>query len=261
MACHIVQVKQDWSNNTSEVRVEGLLKNKTTDVIRHDPVNIGRWITGSAAFQDSDWNIYILPVKFAPNNIEIFISHSFTLKHNSDGTRDVHFIFKYGKTDLPSFPDYQTVEGTLTLDRIPLRPTKPGQPQFSSEAPTTLLVSWTAPTDDGGNAITDYILRRYDGATTNGTHLDSSSNTLSRRITGLTPGATYTFTVVAKNASQGAANGFSPESDPNTITTVSGGNVKYTGTWHKAIPYVRHLGVWKQAIPYVRSGGTWDKTG
>ena len=260
IGCQITEVFQALDKNITLVRIDGLLQNQSTDVLQHQAQNIGCWITGDLIFQGPYFNIYILPVKFSPNNVQTFITGYAYVIHDSDGNRTVNFTVKYGKTGMLSFPDDQSVSGTLVLDRIPVRPGKPGQPQFSNEAPTTLSVSWTAPTDDGGSGITNYILRRYDGTDTSGNHLDSSGDTLSRNLTNLVPGATYTFTVVSINGSQGPANGISLESNPNTITTTSGGYVRFNGAWIKAIPYVRQLGQWKQALPYVRDNGIWKKT-
>jgi hypothetical protein len=80
----------------------------------------------------------------------------------------------------------------------------------AASAPTSLVVSsgrsgmsvsWTAPTSNGGSAITDYLVEY---ATTSGgaytAFSDGTSTTTSATITGLTAGSTYYVRVAAVNA-------------------------------------------------------------
>ena len=71
---------------------------------------------------------------------------------------------------------------------------------------TTGLLSWVAPTNNGGSAITGYDVKRSADGGTNWTTLVSSFTTTSFS-TALPPkGGTYTFTVVAKNPGGSSAN-------------------------------------------------------
>jgi Fibronectin type III domain len=259
MAIKIVQVSQDFSFNTSLVRVEGLLKNIGPNTVTHAVKNIGHWIGGDGGYNDGAFSIDL-----KPGDVMTYVSQTFMLQHDSNGYRTVHFSTGYGVTNLDRFPNNESMTTGLVLDRIPQNPSKPGQPQFSDEAPTKVTVTWTPPADDGGSAITNYILSRYEGASASGYHLDYSGNRLIRHLTDLDPGKTYTFRVVASNYDPSSSillrSGISPPSDPNTITTLAGVWVQHGGRWKKAIPYIRHNGKWKQAIPYVRSGGVWKRT-
>ena len=62
------------------------------------------------------------------------------------------------------------------------------------------LVSWTAPTDDGGDAVVSYDIVVNPGAR----HVASPGTGTSRVVTGLTNGTAYTFSVSAKNTIPGA---------------------------------------------------------
>ena len=76
---------------------------------------------------------------------------------------------------------------------------------------TAVTVSWSAPTDDGGAAITDYKVVSSDG-----TVIDAGTNTTTT-FSNLTPGTTYTFSVYATNsANQTSAASLSP---PVTVPT------------------------------------------
>lgn len=59
---------------------------------------------------------------------------------------------------------------------------------------TTVTISWSAPSSNGGSAVTGYTVSR-----TGGPSYDVSANVLSQVFTGLTDGQSYTFTVIAKN--------------------------------------------------------------
>ena len=75
-------------------------------------------------------------------------------------------------------------------------------------------VSWTAPEDDGGSAITGYTITPFIGSTAQDP-VDVSGSTTSKTITGLTNGTAYTFRVKATNAvGTGANSAASPAATP-----------------------------------------------
>ena len=98
-------------------------------------------------------------------------------------------------------------------------------------------VSWTAPADDGGAAITNYTVT----STPDGKTCTKAAPPLNCTVTGLTNGTTYTFTVRAQNSSgQGpasaASNAVVPVAPPavpgaplNPLATA--GNGSATVTW------------------------------
>ncbi|MSV61056.1 MAG: hypothetical protein F2901_06755, partial [Actinobacteria bacterium] len=79
--------------------------------------------------------------------------------------------------------------------------TVPGAPtgvMASIDNDGKVVITWKAPTDNGGNAIKDYIVKSCVG-TTCAIAADSTSNTLSATISGLALRTSYTFIVAAKN--------------------------------------------------------------
>ena len=84
---------------------------------------------------------------------------------------------------------------TPTGSAVPTVPTS----LSASAGNTQATVSWSAPTSNGGSAITGYTVTPFVGATA-GTAKTVTATTLSTIITGLVNGTTYTFQVYAGNA-------------------------------------------------------------
>ena len=83
-----------------------------------------------------------------------------------------------------------------------------------------VALSWTAPADDGGSAITDYVVQfSSNGGTTWTTFSDGVSITPSATVTGLTNGTLYYIRVATKN-SAGPGGYVSITATPRTIPGV-----------------------------------------
>ena len=108
--------------------------------------------------------------------------------------------------------------------------TAPGAPTIRNDATagnTTATVNWTAPTDNGGRAITEYRVRAFNSAGTlvtgrNVTGIPGGAT--SAQVTGLTNGTAYKFKVSASNTPDGQTNVWGAESAfSNTVTPTAGG--------------------------------------
>ncbi len=110
----------------------------------------------------------------------------------------------------------------------PSAPTVPGAPTGVSATAgnTSAAVSWTAPTNDGGSAITSYTVTPFIGSTAQTpVTVTGSPPATSTTVTGLTNGTAYTFTVSATNATgagpaSAASNAVTPSAPP-TVTSVT----------------------------------------
>ena len=99
----------------------------------------------------------------------------------------------------------------LTQPSVPVAPTGVTATPGNGSA----QVSWTAPSDNGGSAITKYTVTPYIGsAAQTPVTVTGTPPATSTTVTGLTNGTGYTFKVSATNA-----NGLGPDSSPsNTVT-------------------------------------------
>ena len=107
----------------------------------------------------------------------------------------------------------------------PSAPTAPGAPTGVSATAGngSATVNWTAPSSNGGSAITKYTVTPFIGSTAQTpVTVTGSPPATSTTVTGLTNGTSYTFTVSATNAvGDGPASSPSNAVTPNVAPTVT----------------------------------------
>ena len=120
--------------------------------------------------------------------------------------------------------------------------TVPGAPSGASAAAgnVSAVVTWTAPSFDGGDQISGYTVVASDSTTpaNGGESCTWTAGPLTCTVTGLTNGDAYTFTASATNSvgvgpASSPSNAVTPATfpDPPTILTVTPGNASATVTW------------------------------
>ena len=144
--------------------------------------------------------------------------------------------------------------------------TVPGQPTSVSGIAgiNQVVVSWTAPTSDGGSALTDYVVEySTNSGTTWITFADAVSTTTSATATSLSNGTGYIFRISAKNvAGLGLASTSTssvvPRTSPSAPTAVAGisGNAQVALTW--SAPSVNGgASISDYGVQYSSDGTTW----
>ncbi len=127
-----------------------------------------------------------------------------------------------------------------TVTPSPILPGAPTGVSAANAQNASSKVSWTAPADNGGSAISAYTVTAADATTSanGGQTCKWTSGPLNCTVSGLTNGDRYTFTVTATNAvgtgaASGASNVVIPATVPGapTIGTATPGNQSATVTW------------------------------
>jgi hypothetical protein len=148
-----------------------------------------------------------------------------TFAHDANGYGSINYSASANMVNLGS----ASASGSLTGARIPKAPVTNGAPVVSAIMPTTATVTWPANTNNNGASIDQYLLRinkntPADSAGYTDYGLDAS--TLSKALTGLTPGTTYYAVVYAHNGQ-----GYAPKSAQTTFKTLSGAYTWNGSAW------------------------------
>jgi hypothetical protein len=126
--------------------------------------------------------------------------------------------------------------GPVSAASAPVTPaTVPDAPTIGTATPgnARATITWTAPLNNGGSAVTGYVITPSTGSPV------TVGNVTTYPLTGLTNGAAYTFMVAAINtmgtgaasASSASATPLTTVADPPTIGTATPANTSATLTW------------------------------
>ncbi len=86
-------------------------------------------------------------------------------------------------------------------------PTAPGTPSISNVVANSLTLTWTAPSSDGGAAVSSYKVQATTDDGTTWTTIKTGVAGLTTSLTGLTIAATYKFRIIAVNSTGDSAAG------------------------------------------------------
>lgn len=149
--------------------------------------------------------------------------------------------------------------GALAYTESPNQPTG----LTATPSPTTpgaVNLSWSSPSDNGGDGITGYRLEYSTASNFAGATVVNLGAVNSTTITGLTGGQTYYFRIAAKNAVTNAAGTWSVFSGSTSVLVRSGVKVWDGTQWKPASIRVWDGTQWKPATIKVWNGTSWVNT-
>lgn len=136
-------------------------------------------------------------------------------------------------------------------------PTAPRTPAVSQTAPGEVTLTWTNPADNGEADLTGFRIEYGTSADFTGATVINHGTTLSRVISGLTPGLTYYFRIAAKNAVTDAGSTWSVFS-ASVSQFISSGGKAWNGTaWVPGNASVWNGTAWAPATVKVWNGTAW----
>jgi len=247
-------VAQSQSGNYSVVRIsaQGIRRSGSTSFSN----NNGSHVCAIDGYAGSASRSGTLPSGVPINTISWDVSADITIAHDADGNKSAVTL---RQTQSGWHPTDVRTASFGGFPRIPKAPSAPGTPTFTEVLPTSVRVSWTASADNAGSAITGYLLRYWPNAEGTGAYVDvSSTNDLSRVVSGLTPGQQYRFVVYAMNGSHAV---YSVASGAAVVRTLSGMWSKLAGVWYRTIPYVKVNGIWTAVSVFIKDAGVWKRGG
>jgi predicted phage tail protein len=118
------------------------------------------------------------------------------------------YIFHVAATNAVGTGSYSTASSSVTPATLPGAPTAVS----ASAGNASASVTWTAPSSNGGAAITGYVVQYSSDNGNSWTTANCPPIGTTCNVTGLTPGVTYAFSVIATNRVGNSA--------PSTSTTV-----------------------------------------
>ncbi|MDQ1686221.1 MAG: large repetitive protein, partial [Frankiaceae bacterium] len=191
------------------------------------PSNNGDAITGYDVESSTNGTTWSAPVASA-------LTSTATSAVVSSLTNGQAYYFRVAAINTVGTGTPAATAGTFTPIGTPAAPTNVSATRGATQA---VILSWTAPSDNGGSAITSYVVRKSTDSGANWTTLGTTTGS-PVNITGLTNGTSYVFDVAAINSIgagtySAASNAVTPATLPGAPTQVSGaaGDGQVSVTW------------------------------
>ena len=131
-------------------------------------------------------------------------------------TSSTGYVFRVTAQNSAGSSPASATSTLTTLSPPASTPSTPATPTASNITATGATLAWTAPTSNGGAAITGYIVQYRPTTSSTWQSVTVTAPTTSTTLTGLASDTGYTFRVTAQNSA-----GNSPASATSTLTTLT----------------------------------------
>lgn len=207
------------SGNSSRIRVtKDMYNGGTATAYRATPVG---WAIGGGTVSASDTFTFSIGSKsWGGSDYK-----DFTVGHNSDGTKSLTVSVSVAATGTSTFGNGGYVAVTFTLPRIAKPPSAPGKPSLSAITATSVSAKWGASSNNGGAAVTKYVVERATRSDFTGLFSRDAGNNLSLVLTGLAANTQYWLRVLSQNSA-----GWSARSAATSFTTKPNSPAAVTNT-------------------------------
>jgi len=131
------------------------------------------------------------------DKLEIF-DEQYTVNHSADGTKSVEYTIHFGPTITSNLGDGGSAKVTMTLPRLASEPGQVSNLTRAFVAPQRVVLSWSAPSDNG-SPIIEYQIQYSTHFSMSDPSTINVGNVLTRAIDGLSLNTIYYFRVRARN--------------------------------------------------------------
>ncbi len=225
-----------YASNTLSVIVPALVPGAPTSVTADTGTASSFVVSWVAPTSDGGAAITDYGIQYSSNNgstWETFTASASTaLSRTVNGlVGNTNYIFRVTAKNSVGYGNYSSNSSQVTTSGLSV-PETPTAISAGSATSSSLVVSWTAPSNNGGAAISDYWLQySSNNGSTWETFTATASATASRTVTGLSASTAYVFRVAAKNSV-----GYGPFSDSSTSVSTSAASAPAPAPAPEVIP-------------------------
>ena len=247
------RVAQDQAGNYSQDYVE----------VRYYGNGAGAWINSNLYWSASvsGWHVagsFTIPQSARYDTYTVLYAGYYNRAHDAAG----NLVAFGGEATINGNVHSSIGSGTayFTEPAAPRIPKRPSAPPFSFDSITanSFRVVASAPADNGGSPIDQYLIRvsNQAQADTPGAYVDFPGGG-TQTITGREPGTKYYVTVYAHNGSADSG-GYSTYQASKAVDTLSGVYVSDGSSWVATSARVSDGAAWDTPLPQISDGDSWE---
>lgn len=163
-----------------------------------------------------------------------------------------HATTHYVRVRANSSAGYSGWSSSGSFTTLAVAPDPPTGLIFTNITQSSTTLSWTAPADNGGSAVTQYHIQRAENPTFSTNPVDYYTSGTTYNLTDLMPLRGYYLRVAATNSI-----GTGSWSSTASFTSSAAAHVKVSGTWQPVKVWVKASGTWYETKVWKKVSGSW----